>query len=41
MDGYFNTSYLAYKNENGDYVLLCRKGDMIKFNDNSIEAAEI
>ena len=40
-DGYFHTSDLAYKNENGDYVLLGRKGDMIKINGNRIEPAEI
>ncbi len=41
VDGYFHTSDLAYKNENGDYVLLGRKGDMIKINGNRIEPAEI
>ena len=41
VDGYFHTSDLAYKNKNGDYVLLGRKGDMIKINGNRIEPAEI
>ena len=41
VDGFFRTADLAYKNENGDFVLLGRKGDMIKINDNRIEPAEI
>ncbi|MBO5560768.1 MAG: AMP-binding protein [Firmicutes bacterium] len=41
VDGYYHSGDLAYKNSNGDYVLLGRKGDMIKINGNRIEPAEI
>ena len=40
-DGLYHTGDLAAKNENGDYLLLGRSGDMIKINGNRIEPAEI
>ena len=40
-DGLYHTGDLASKNENGDYLLLGRSGDMIKINGNRIEPAEI
>ena len=40
-DGFYHSGDLARKNENGDYVLLGRSGDMIKINGNRIEPAEI
>ena len=41
VDGIYHTSDLAKKDENGNYVLLGRSGDMIKINGNRIEPAEI
>ena len=40
-NGVFHTGDLARKDENGNYVLLGRSGDMIKINGNRIEPAEI
>ena len=40
-DGLYHTGDLARKDENGNYVLLGRSGDMIKINGNRIEPAEI
>ncbi|MBQ3285448.1 MAG: AMP-binding protein [Ruminococcus sp.] len=40
-DGIYHTGDLARKDENGNYVLLGRSGDMIKINGNRIEPAEI
>ena len=40
-DGYYHSGDLARKDENGNYVLLGRSGDMIKINGNRIEPAEI
>lgn len=41
VNGVYHTGDLARVNENGDYVLLGRSGDMIKINGNRIEPAEI
>ena len=41
IDGYFHTGDLARKDMNGNYILLGRRGDMIKINGNRIEPAEI
>lgn len=41
VDGFFHSGDLAKKDENGNYVLLGRRGDMIKINGNRIEPAEI
>ena len=41
VDGVYHTGDLAKKDENGNYVLLGRSGDMIKINGNRIEPAEI
>ena len=41
VDGVYHSGDLAMRNENGDYVLLGRSGDMIKINGNRIEPAEI
>ena len=41
IDGVYHTGDLARKDENGNYVLLGRSGDMIKINGNRIEPAEI
>ncbi|MBQ8136111.1 MAG: AMP-binding protein, partial [Clostridia bacterium] len=41
VDGLYHSGDLAMQNENGDYVLLGRSGDMIKINGNRIEPAEI
>jgi len=41
VDGMYHSGDLAMLNENGDYVLLGRSGDMIKINGNRIEPAEI
>ena len=40
-NGVYHTGDLATKDENGNYVLLGRSGDMIKINGNRIEPAEI
>ena len=40
-DGIYHTGDLARVDENGNYVLLGRSGDMIKINGNRIEPAEI
>ncbi len=40
-DGVYHTGDLARVDENGNYVLLGRSGDMIKINGNRIEPAEI
>ena len=40
-DGLYHTGDLAKRDENGNYVLLGRSGDMIKINGNRIEPAEI
>ena len=40
-DGVYHTGDLARRDENGNYVLLGRSGDMIKINGNRIEPAEI
>ncbi len=40
-DGLYHSGDLAVINENGDYLLLGRSGDMIKINGNRIEPAEI
>ncbi|MCR5626139.1 MAG: AMP-binding protein [Lachnospiraceae bacterium] len=40
-NGFYCTGDLARKDENGNYVLLGRSGDMIKINGNRIEPAEI
>ncbi len=40
-DGWYHTGDLARRDENGNYVLLGRSGDMIKINGNRIEPAEI
>ena len=40
-NGIYHTGDLAKKDENGNYVLLGRSGDMIKINGNRIEPAEI
>ena len=40
-NGYYHSGDLARKDENGNYVLLGRSGDMIKINGNRIEPAEI
>ncbi len=40
-DGFYHTGDLAKLDENGNYVLLGRSGDMIKINGNRIEPAEI
>ena len=40
-NGVFRSGDLARKDENGNYVLLGRSGDMIKINGNRIEPAEI
>ena len=39
--GWYHTGDLAKQDENGNYVLLGRSGDMIKINGNRIEPAEI
>ena len=41
VNGLYHSGDLAMQNENGDYVLLGRSGDMIKINGNRIEPAEI
>lgn len=41
VNGVYHTGDLAKKDENGNYVLLGRSGDMIKINGNRIEPAEI
>ncbi|MCR5844718.1 MAG: AMP-binding protein [Oscillospiraceae bacterium] len=41
VDGVYHTGDLAARDENGNYVLLGRSGDMIKINGNRIEPAEI
>ena len=41
VDGFYHSGDLARKDENGNYVLLGRSGDMIKINGNRIEPAEI
>lgn len=41
QNGVYHTGDLARKDENGNYVLLGRSGDMIKINGNRIEPAEI
>ncbi|MCR5079409.1 MAG: AMP-binding protein [Bacilli bacterium] len=41
VNGVYHTGDLARKDENGNYVLLGRSGDMIKINGNRIEPAEI
>ena len=41
VNGVYHTGDLAVKDENGNYVLLGRSGDMIKINGNRIEPAEI
>ena len=41
VNGIYHTGDLARKDENGNYVLLGRSGDMIKINGNRIEPAEI
>ena len=41
VDGVYHTGDLARVDENGNYVLLGRSGDMIKINGNRIEPAEI
>ena len=41
VNGVYHTGDLAAKDENGNYVLLGRSGDMIKINGNRIEPAEI
>ncbi len=40
-DGFYRTGDLARCDENGNYILLGRSGDMIKINGNRIEPAEI
>ena len=40
-DGFYHSGDLARVDENGNYVLLGRSGDMIKINGNRIEPAEI
>ncbi len=41
VNGLYHTGDLARRDENGNYVLLGRSGDMIKINGNRIEPAEI
>jgi len=41
VNGLYHSGDLARKDENGNYVLLGRSGDMIKINGNRIEPAEI
>ena len=41
VDGYFRSGDIARKDEQGNYVILGRKSDMIKINGNRIEPAEI
>ena len=41
VNGVYHSGDLARKDENGNYVLLGRSGDMIKINGNRIEPAEI
>ena len=41
VNGLYHTGDLARKDENGNYLLLGRSGDMIKINGNRIEPAEI
>lgn len=41
VGGVYHTGDLATKDENGNYILLGRSGDMIKINGNRIEPAEI
>jgi len=41
VDGVYHTGDLATRDENGNYILLGRSGDMIKINGNRIEPAEI
>ena len=41
VEGIYHTGDLAKKDENGNYILLGRSGDMIKINGNRIEPAEI
>ena len=41
VNGIYHTGDLARKDENGNYLLLGRSGDMIKINGNRIEPAEI
>ena len=41
QNGVYHTGDLARMDENGNYVLLGRRGDMIKINGNRIEPAEI
>ncbi len=41
VDGYFRSGDIAKLDENGNYVILGRKTDMIKINGNRIEPAEI
>ena len=40
VNGVYHTGDLATKDENGNYILLGRSGDMIKINGNRIEPAE-
>ena len=40
-NGFYHSGDLARRDENGNYVLLGRSGDMIKINGNRIEPAEI
>ena len=40
-DGYYYTGDLAYRNENGDYVICGRLNDMVKINGNRVEPGEI
>ena len=40
-DGVYHSGDLARRDENGNYILLGRSGDMIKINGNRIEPAEI
>ena len=41
VNGVYHTGDLAARDENGNYILLGRSGDMIKINGNRIEPAEI
>ena len=41
VNGVYHTGDLAVRDENGNYILLGRSGDMIKINGNRIEPAEI
>lgn len=40
-DGYYYTGDLAYKNEQGEYVICGRLSDMVKVNGNRVEPGEI